>query len=114
MPIHAKGLCAGCYNFVFHLDKTKERNHRKNHNIDITTYKKITEKCFICGFNEIVDLHHIDENRENNSESNLIGLCPNHHKMIHDFRYKKKVLEILKEKGKQIPEDVRLNYYEQS
>ncbi len=53
-------------------------------------YKKITKKCSIrnCHFSETVDLHHIDKNRNNNNISNLIGLCPNHHQLIHRLKYK--------------------------
>lgn len=51
-------------------------------------YSKITEKCAICGFDKIVDLHHIDLNKLNNNKDNLIGLCPNHHMMIHRFKLK--------------------------
>ena len=41
------------------------------------------EKCAICGFDKIVAVHHIDENKKNNSQENLIPLCPNHHEMVH-------------------------------
>lgn len=108
MPIHAKGLCAGCYNFVFHLDKNKAWNQKKNYNLDIITYKKITKSCAICGFDKVVDLHHLDQNRTNNFKNNLVGLCPNHHKMLHDFRYREEMLNLLKEKGFNIPEDKKL------
>lgn len=110
LPNHAKGFCAGCYNFVFHSDTTKARNHRVYHNIDPILYKKITEKCVLCDFNRIIDLHHLDQNKENNSENNLIGLCPNHHKMFHDFRFKEEIIELLKEKGFLIPEDKKLQF----
>ena len=110
MPIHARGLCPGCYNFVFHLDKNKSYNYRKKHGIDPETYKKITKNCIICGFNKIVDLHHLDKNKKNIFESNFIGLCPNHHKMLHDFRYRKEIFGLLKEKGINIPEDPKLNF----
>jgi len=109
-PHHSKGLCNGCYNFVFHSDKNKEWNYRNRHNIDLDLYKKITSECLVCGFSNIVDLHHLDENKENNKEENLVGLCPNHHKMFHDFRYKKEITDILKEKGKVIPESKKMNY----
>lgn len=46
-------------------------------------YSELTKECAICGFKELVDLHHIDNNRENASIDNLIGLCPNHHFLIH-------------------------------
>lgn len=98
-PNHAKGYCDGCYNFVFKLDDNKAWNYKKWYGLDVVLYKKITEKCAICDFNKVVDLHHLDQNKKNNSESNLIGLCPNHHKMLHDFRYRKEITELLKQKG---------------
>lgn len=41
------------------------------------------EECAICGFDKIVAIHHIDENKQNNNPTNLIPLCPNHHEMVH-------------------------------
>ena len=109
-PSHAKGLCEGCYAFVFHLNKSKVWNQRKNYGIDTGIYKKITEKCVLCGFDKVVDLHHLDQNKKNNSTTNLIGLCPNHHKMLHDFRYRAEMFSQLKEKGFSIMEDRKLNF----
>jgi len=103
MPLHAKGLCAGCYNYVFHLDNNKAYSHRKAHNVDLKTYQKTTKECVICGFHEIVDLHHIDLNKQNNSPKNLIGLCPNHHRMIHSSKFRNELFEKLKEKGFDLP-----------
>ena len=103
LPLHAKGLCVGCYNSVFHIDKVKEANYRKYHNIEPELYKKLTQKCALCGFDKIVELHHIDLNRSNNSEKNLIGICPNHHKMIHHRTYRTQIFALLKEKGFEIP-----------
>jgi ribosomal protein L37E len=110
MPYHAKGLCGGCFNFVFRLNENKAWNNKKRHNIDTDTYKRITKTCVICGFDKVVDLHHLDESRENNSESNLVGLCPNHHKMLHDFRYKEEMFNLLREKGISVPKDIKLGY----
>ena len=110
MPIHAKGLCNGCYNFVFQLKGAKAWNYKKWYNLDIEDYKKITEKCVVCGFDKVVDIHHLDENHKNNSEGNLIGLCPNHHKMLHDFRYRKEMRELLGQKGYTLPIDKKLDF----
>lgn len=96
--LKAKGLCGGCYNTVYHLEATKDQNCRRYHNIEPELYKKITKSCLICGFDKVVELHHLDKNRKNNSENNLIGLCPNHHKMIHILRYKEEILAQIKEK----------------
>ena len=110
MPLHAKGLCDGCYNFVFHLDSAKNRNYKKTHNIDSDLYREITKSCAVCGFDKVVDLHHLDENRKNNSTANLAGLCPNHHKMFHDFRYRKEIQEDLRKKGFSVPEDIKIDF----
>jgi len=110
MLIHAKGLCKGCYNFVFRSDHIKTYQYKKQYELDLETYKKITKVCDICGFDKIVDLHHLDENKNNNSEENLIGLCPNHHKMLHDFRYRKEIRNKLIEKGFKIPKDIKLDF----
>jgi predicted restriction endonuclease len=47
-------------------------------------------KCEICGYDKIVEVHHIKELKlfepdyeKANSIENLIGLCPNHHKELH-------------------------------
>src|SRR3989304_1924875 len=109
MLIHSKGLCKGCYNFVFYSDATKARNYKKKHNIDLESYKKITQSCVICGFDKIVDLHHLDENHENNSKTNLVGLCPNHHKMFHDFRYRKEIIAGLEKKGYKVPYNQKMD-----
>lgn len=105
MAIHAKNLCAGCYNYVFHLDKNKAYNHRKSKNVDLKTYRKITTSCVICSFDKIVDLHHIDSNKQNNSPKNLIGLCPNHHRLINNHKYRDEVFQALKSKGFDLPLD---------
>jgi len=45
--------------------------------------KHYNEKCVVCGYNEVIDVHHIDENRQNNDPKNLVFLCPNHHAELH-------------------------------
>ena len=39
--------------------------------------------CESCGYTEVLDLHHIDENHKNNSPENHGVLCPNCHAKIH-------------------------------
>ncbi|MBS3066478.1 hypothetical protein J4205_01520 [Candidatus Pacearchaeota archaeon] len=110
MPIHAKDLCAGCYQFTFHLQRNKAWTQMRNYGLKMEDYNRITSKCKICDFDKVVDLHHLDSNHKNNSEDNLIGLCPNHHKMLHDFRYRQEMINILREKGHNIPDDPRLEF----
>ena len=92
-------MCGGCYNTIFHLERTKAYNYKRKYNLPLEVYKKITNKCTLCGFDKVVDLHHIDESHKNNSKKNLIGLCPNHHQMLHTLKYKNEILGLLKEKG---------------
>lgn len=100
MPLHAKGVCQGCYNTLFRLQYNKDWNYKNWHNISPDVYKKITKECTLCGFNKIVELHHLDENNKNNAEENLTGLCPNHHKMFHHMNFRQEILNMLKEKGR--------------
>jgi len=51
-------------------------------------YKKICfsfhdKKCIICDEKNIIEVHHIDRNKKNNSPENLIPLCPTHHRYCH-------------------------------
>lgn len=83
---------------VNRIEQIKKHNAEAYHNIPYDLYKKITEKCFICDFDSIVELHHIDENHNNNSETNMIGLCPNHHAMIHHREFRNEILKKLMDK----------------
>jgi hypothetical protein len=107
--IHAKGFCTGCYSIIFHLEGVRKHNAKKLYGPDLEIYTKITKSCVICGFDKIVDLHHLNHNPEDNSEINLVGLCPNHHKMILSIKYQKEVFNVLKEKGFNVPKGSNLD-----
>uniref|UniRef100_A0A6H1ZWW7 Putative HNH endonuclease n=1 Tax=viral metagenome TaxID=1070528 RepID=A0A6H1ZWW7_9ZZZZ len=100
---HAKRLCESCYQKIFYpegMELSAKISVEKNYNISYDLYKKITKRCIICGFDKVVHLHHLDETHKNNLTKNLVGLCPNHHRMIHMFKYKKSILnEINKKRG---------------
>lgn len=63
----------------------------------LTQYISIAMKyykpqCAVCGITDVLDVHHIDEDRGNFHPSNLIFLCPNDHYRLHrnnDSRVKK-------------------------
>lgn len=40
-------------------------------------------KCVICGEHNLVEVHHLDGNHENNVPENLIPLCSTHHQYWH-------------------------------
>jgi len=107
-PHKAFGLCNSCHVKLYHYDSTRRYNCRKWHNISLELYKKVTKKCLICGFSKVVELHHLDHNKDNNSAENLIGLCPNHHKLLHHGKYQYEVIEPLVEMGFKIPVKVKI------
>ena len=64
-----------------------------NYKHDKKDYRSICWKfhpkiCIICNEEKIVEVHHFDENHQNNDPSNLIPLCPTHHQYWHSkYRY---------------------------
>ena len=104
LPNQAKGFCSGCYNSLFHIEKVKSYVYSKYHNISYKLYLKLTEKCAICNFDKVIELHHLDKNHKNILEDNLAGLCPNHHRMLHSREFQDEILEALRDKGFKIPD----------
>lgn len=54
-------------------------------------FESFEQKCQICGFDEYVEVHHIDGNRLNNIQENLIPLCANHHVLVHKQKTHEKI-----------------------
>ncbi len=65
----------------------------KLYNLTIEEYDEITKKCLLCGFDKIVSIHHLNGFGNNSStgnsrkDKNAIGLCPNHHRLLHSRLY---------------------------
>lgn len=70
------------------------RKYLRNNRMKTNPIFKVAE-CIVCGRRDVIDIHHIDQNRSNNNPSNLIHLCPSHHALIH-----RKKAHICKEDGK--------------
>ena len=111
LAVHAKGLCAGCYNYVFQLENNKAYQQRKKNKVSLKQYQKVTKKCVVCDFDKIIDIHHIDGNKNNHADENLIGLCPNHHRMINNYKYRFEIFAILAEKGYSLPLSEKIDYH---
>ena len=95
----AFGLCGSCHTKLHHYGKVKIHNAKKYQGISYQIYTKVTKKCLSCGFDKIVELHHLDGDHGNSKEENLIGLCPNCHKLIHMDKYFEEIKENLKKRG---------------
>ncbi|MBW2983492.1 hypothetical protein KY361_00070 [Candidatus Woesearchaeota archaeon] len=109
-PHRAFGLCAGCHTRLHHYDKTKAYNTKKYHGISLEKLRELTKVCVSCGFDKLIELHHLDGDKENKDDKNLIGLCPNCHRMIHSYEYYEDIKEILKNKGYDVDKVHPTNY----
>ena len=68
-----------------HYNKEGTTNYRK------IAFDNYAHKCAVCGWNEdedILQVHHIDENRKNGNKENLIILCPTCHWKLTTHKYK--------------------------
>lgn len=109
-PHKAFGLCGGCHTRLHHYDLTLSYNAKKDHNISLEKLRQLTKICASCGFDKLIALHHLDGNRKNNGDKNLIGLCHNCHKMIHTYQYYEEIKENLRKKGFDVTQVHPTNY----
>jgi ribosomal protein L37E len=109
-PHKAFGLCDGCHTRLHHYGLVKRYNVKKEHNIGLELYKELTQKCACCGFDKLIALHHLDGNKKNASTNNLIGLCPNCHKMIHSYQHYEEIKQNLASKGYDVAKIHPANY----
>lgn len=88
----------GCSNTYFRSGKN---NPNWKDDVSEWGYRKICfskwkKECIICGFDKVVDVHHLDHNNKNNDINNLIPLCPNHHMMLHTKKYNEEIVAEIK------------------
>ena len=68
-----------------HYSKDIVKDYRK------TAFNEYPHKCALCGWNEdedILEVHHIDENHNNNNVNNLMIICPICHRKLTLHKYK--------------------------
>ena len=94
--------CSNTY-FRSQVNHGNYKNGQSTYRINCFKYHK--KKCVCCDEVKVVDVHHYDGNRNNNSPDNLIPLCPTHHKYWHS-KYKKEVFVKIN--------DYRNNFIEQN
>jgi predicted restriction endonuclease len=61
------------------------KNKNKFRKTNISKVRNKGGKCIVCGFNAVIDLHHLIPVSKGGffEENNLVCLCPNHHEMLH-------------------------------
>ena len=83
--------CGNRYKNKQVIDTENSLNYRRN------AFLAYPHECAICKWHEdedILEVHHIDENRANNNISNLVILCPTCHKYL--TLHKKTIQEMIK------------------
>jgi len=89
-----KSVCSkSCSNTYF-----RSRTKHPNWVLGKSCYRSICfetypHKCLVCNEQNIVEVHHLNSNRLDNTPSNLIPLCPTHHKYIHSKKFKELISE---------------------
>lgn len=63
--------------------KSYENSPRKAAYYRRICFAKHSKKCAVCSETIAVDVHHLDNNPKNNTITNLIPLCANHHRYMH-------------------------------
>jgi len=97
-PIHLR-LCVVCDNPIKHKKSVtcsrscansyfRTGTNSGNFKNGDSSYRTICfqhhkKKCIICGEQNIVEVHHYDEDHKNNDPKNLVPLCPTHHQYYH-------------------------------
>ena len=106
---HGKGYCVPCFKRYVNPDYYRLHSRYQYTGITKEVFAKLDKKCLICGFDKLIDVHHLVAKSKGGSHapSNLIVLCPNHHKMTHHADYREDMLKQIKEKrGSNSPERV--------
>ena len=90
LSTHNKKTCSrSCSNkyrtgISYKLGRSKDRA-TKSRNIKLELFRVRGKKCERCGYSvkEVLQVHHIDRNRQNNNKENLEIICPNCHYTEH-------------------------------
>jgi len=84
--VNEKTTCSkGCAQTYFNSGENNSRFTGQNYRQ--VCFSRREHKCIICDENLVLEVHHIDNNRDNNHIDNLVPLCPTHHRYLHSKYY---------------------------
>jgi hypothetical protein len=99
---------------------TNKRYQKSRPRIPATIQREVRieaqHSCLVCKERVALIMHHIDENRENNTTANIVYICSNCHGMVHDGKISAADLRGYKKKTNEESEIMRqmrqdLDYY---
>lgn len=79
--------CATSFNNIMYKSKENHPNYKNGTGFQYRkdAFAKYEHRCLACGWNEderVLEVHHIDENHNNNNIDNLCILCPTCHRKV--------------------------------
>lgn len=109
-PHKAHGLCSSCYTRLHQFNNMAKHNAKRYHGVNYGIFEELIQQCASCSFSKIVQIHHLDYNIKNSARNNLVGLCPNCHKMIHRFEHFEEIKKNLGTKGIDVTKITKKNF----
>ena len=85
----------GTKNYIGSINNSASPLHYRNVLFSFLESNNLHKECIVCGETEVLDVHHIDEDRNNNAVTNLVCLCPTHHYAYHRYNSSKVTAAIL-------------------
>ncbi len=86
-------------------EKKKIYQVKRLYNLSLKEYKKVIKQCYLCSYTRTVDCHHINGKGDN---SKLIGLCPNHHRLVHTNKLNKAEISKLNNYGEPTNDNIQM------
>lgn len=89
--MHSKGSATCSYSCANkHFRTGPNHGNWKQNRYRTTCFTFHKKECIICGESKIVEVHHMNEDKNDNRPENLVPLCPTHHQYFHS-RYRNEV-----------------------
>lgn len=67
---------------------------------EYSNYKKVCfyyhgRQCVVCDHDDVIEVHHLDNDRSNENIDNLIPVCPTHHRILHFGKTKDEIMDVV-------------------
>jgi hypothetical protein len=83
-PSKEKYFCSrSCANKIGGRAKAKKYHYDEVAHYSTVAWRYHERKCVCCDEKNVVEVHHLNENHDDNRPKNLVPLCPTHHRYVH-------------------------------